>query len=233
MDPKVGSTFGSDAASCGKVDPVFRVERCAAQEKHRMDPKSGVHFWVRCAHRAEKGTRFSALNGAPLEKTSIEWGSRKGGPLCVRCSTPPSPSVKSVGASGRPAPRRRAAVRDTRSSDRPRGRGPRRRARRAPVSALPDGRARREGRLRTRMEERDVQQTHRDEEDLGIEGGIDPERLRLCGEEHQAGRHLEGESAGRHRDGDAPDLAASSKRRATSAVSNTAMAPTRRAAPST
>ena len=56
------------------------------------------------------------------------------------------------------------------------------------------------------MEERDVQQTHRDEEDLGIEGGIDPERLRLCGEEHQAGRHLEGESARRHRDGDTTDL---------------------------
>ena len=37
------------SASCGKVDPVFRVKRCAAQEKHRMDPKVESHFWVRCA----------------------------------------------------------------------------------------------------------------------------------------------------------------------------------------
>jgi hypothetical protein len=28
--------------------------------EHRMDPESGIRFWVRCAHRAEKWTRFSA-----------------------------------------------------------------------------------------------------------------------------------------------------------------------------
>ena len=33
-----------------------------------MDPKSGFHFWVRCAHRADKWTRFSALNDALLKK---------------------------------------------------------------------------------------------------------------------------------------------------------------------
>jgi hypothetical protein len=37
------------SASCGKVDPHFRVERCADQgPKHRIGPKSGSHFWVRC-----------------------------------------------------------------------------------------------------------------------------------------------------------------------------------------
>jgi hypothetical protein len=41
--------------------------------EHRMDPKSGVHFWVRCAHRAEKWTRFSALSDALLQRKSIGW----------------------------------------------------------------------------------------------------------------------------------------------------------------
>lgn len=39
-------------ASCGKVDPVFRAERCVHQEEeHRIDPKSGSHFWVRGSKR--------------------------------------------------------------------------------------------------------------------------------------------------------------------------------------
>jgi hypothetical protein len=39
-----------------------------------MDPKSGGHFWVRCAHRAEKWTRFSAPNDALFpNKVSIGW----------------------------------------------------------------------------------------------------------------------------------------------------------------
>ena len=50
-----------------KWTQVFRVKRCAASRKeHRMDPKSGVHFWVRCSHRADKWTGF-ALNDAPLQ----------------------------------------------------------------------------------------------------------------------------------------------------------------------
>jgi pimeloyl-ACP methyl ester carboxylesterase len=58
VDVKVFSPRRPDpCASCGpegprqrKVDPVFRVERCAVQEReHRMDPKSGDHFWVRCS----------------------------------------------------------------------------------------------------------------------------------------------------------------------------------------
>ena len=51
--PKVGSAFGSDARIVRKSGPGFpRAERCAAQEKeHRMHPKSGVHFWVRCSGR--------------------------------------------------------------------------------------------------------------------------------------------------------------------------------------
>src|SRR5215218_6531934 len=37
------------SAPCGKVDPVFRSQRCASLEcTHRINPKSGVHFWVRC-----------------------------------------------------------------------------------------------------------------------------------------------------------------------------------------
>jgi hypothetical protein len=40
--------------------------------EHRMDPKSGFHFWVRCSHRAEKWTRFSAQNDA-LKRKSIGW----------------------------------------------------------------------------------------------------------------------------------------------------------------
>jgi hypothetical protein len=43
-------------ASCGKVDPVFRTERCAASDKE---------------HRAEKWSRFSAPNDAPLQTRSI------------------------------------------------------------------------------------------------------------------------------------------------------------------
>jgi hypothetical protein len=38
-----------------------------------MDPKSGVHFWVRCAHRADKWTRLSAQNDALLKRRSIGW----------------------------------------------------------------------------------------------------------------------------------------------------------------
>jgi hypothetical protein len=39
-------------ASCGKVDPVFRAERCVYQEEeHRIDPKSGSRFWVRGSKR--------------------------------------------------------------------------------------------------------------------------------------------------------------------------------------
>ena len=47
------------SASCGQVDPVFRVKRCPlSAREHRMDPKSGFHFWVRCSHRADKWTAF-------------------------------------------------------------------------------------------------------------------------------------------------------------------------------
>ena len=71
------------SASCGKVDPVFRVKRCAAQEKHRMDPKVESTFGSD-AHRAEKGTRFSALNDALL-KDDIGW-IPKVGSFWVRCA---------------------------------------------------------------------------------------------------------------------------------------------------
>src|SRR5690349_7100238 len=38
------------SASCGKVGPVFRSERCAHKgTEHRINPKSGLHFWVRCS----------------------------------------------------------------------------------------------------------------------------------------------------------------------------------------
>ena len=42
------------SASCGKVDPVFRAERCASEREHRMDPKSGFHFWVRYSNADPK-----------------------------------------------------------------------------------------------------------------------------------------------------------------------------------
>ena len=43
-----------------------------------MDPKSGIHFWVRCAHRAEKRTRFSALNdaGSTIRSAALPRSSR-------------------------------------------------------------------------------------------------------------------------------------------------------------
>jgi hypothetical protein len=51
-------------ASCGKVDPVVRVKRCAAQEKeHRMHPKGGVHFWVRCSKAALGGAALLLASG--------------------------------------------------------------------------------------------------------------------------------------------------------------------------
>ena len=49
-------------ASCGKVDPVFRAQRCSHQkESIELDPKSGVHFWVRC---------FRAFRGVALDQVS-------------------------------------------------------------------------------------------------------------------------------------------------------------------
>ena len=37
--PKVESTLGPMRASCGKVDPVFRTERCAASDKEHRAKK--------------------------------------------------------------------------------------------------------------------------------------------------------------------------------------------------
>jgi hypothetical protein len=52
-----------------------------------MDPKSGVHFWVRCAHRADKWTRFSALSDALIAKGEHRMDPKSGFHFWVRCST--------------------------------------------------------------------------------------------------------------------------------------------------
>ena len=55
------------SASCGKTDPVFRVKRCAAEVKeHRMGPKSGVHFWVRCSRATVLSSCARAWPDAPI-----------------------------------------------------------------------------------------------------------------------------------------------------------------------
>jgi hypothetical protein len=63
----------SASASCGRVDPVFRPERCAAQgREHRMDPKSanpllGPMLFARRmpARRQRGGKRVCAIPHGP------------------------------------------------------------------------------------------------------------------------------------------------------------------------
>jgi hypothetical protein len=76
------------SASCGQVDPVFRTERCAASDKeHRIDPKSGFHFWDRCSWSCGRssslqGRRFRAERSAdlkdrvPMRAPSSPWRSQ-------------------------------------------------------------------------------------------------------------------------------------------------------------
>jgi hypothetical protein len=51
-----------------------------------MDPKSGFHSWVRCVHRAEKWTRFSALSDALLAKGEHRMNPKSGFHFWDRCS---------------------------------------------------------------------------------------------------------------------------------------------------
>src|SRR5918994_7835567 len=42
-------------AASAKSGPGFRHQRCASEEKeHRIDPKSGVYFWVRCSSESAR-----------------------------------------------------------------------------------------------------------------------------------------------------------------------------------
>ena len=51
MNAVLDLTCVPHSASCGKVG-IFRTQRCAIiKRKHRMDPESGFHFWVRCSSR--------------------------------------------------------------------------------------------------------------------------------------------------------------------------------------
>jgi hypothetical protein len=56
------TSFGQKqtSASCGKVDPVFRALRCALlRREHRIRPKSGAHFRVRCSSQSRLHARGS------------------------------------------------------------------------------------------------------------------------------------------------------------------------------
>jgi hypothetical protein len=61
-------------ASCRQVDPVFCAQRCAGQElEHRIDPKSGIHFWVRCSRATPSA---QGIPGCGPRPALLRWESR-------------------------------------------------------------------------------------------------------------------------------------------------------------
>jgi hypothetical protein len=73
--------LATTSASCGpegprqrKVDPVFRSTRCAfSKVEHRIDPKSGVHFWVRCSRVTRPACASDSMRSLNLPCRCSAW----------------------------------------------------------------------------------------------------------------------------------------------------------------